>query len=255
MKHRISFILLLIAVFFSASAQEIEIIANNFQIDNFGNIYIHSQDKITKYNDKLQEIAVFSNKILGEITSFDVSNPFKILVFYQNHNKIIITDNKFAEISQNINLNELDILLPVAVCSSKNGGLWIVDSQQKQLIYLNNNHKDKNITNISNLLENDTIMPNFITEYDNTWLNIPNNKVICFDKMGSYIKTLYLQVPNNFKIVENKIQFFKENKIFNYDINTLNQTEAALPNIIDIIDAEIRNDKIYILTKDKFRIM
>ena len=57
----------------------------NFYTDNFGNIFLVSKtNQVKKLNQNLDSIGVFNDiRRYGNIYSLDVSNPLKIIVYYQ----------------------------------------------------------------------------------------------------------------------------------------------------------------------------
>ena len=60
--------------------------------DASGYIYLIKKDEIIKINSKGKELFRYSNKSIGEISGFDISNALRPLVFYAQQSKIIILD-------------------------------------------------------------------------------------------------------------------------------------------------------------------
>ena len=61
--------------------------------DNLGNGYVYDLNTIIKYSPNGDSIGTYSNNRLGNITSIDVTNPYKILVFYADYSIIVFLDN------------------------------------------------------------------------------------------------------------------------------------------------------------------
>lgn len=102
-------------------------------IDNFKNTYflkdrvLHKQGKDGNYD--------YNALQLGRITTVDIINPLKVVVFFQDTNTVVLLDNKLNEIER-INFNNLRQFLNVS--SATNAGsnsLWIfnMDTQQLEL--------------------------------------------------------------------------------------------------------------------------
>lgn len=86
---------------------------------------------------------VFNNYQLGSISSVDIINPLKVLVFYKEVNTAIFLDNRLNEIER-INFDTLPEFLNVGAASNAgNNLLWVfdIDSQQLQLFDYRNNRK------------------------------------------------------------------------------------------------------------------
>lgn len=102
-------------------------------VDHFGNTYftrdsvLHKQGPDGTYQ--------YTNFQLGEITSVDIVNPLKIIVFYKDVNTVVLLDNRLSEIEL-INFNTIpDFLNVAAATNAGNNRLWIfnMDTQQLEL--------------------------------------------------------------------------------------------------------------------------
>jgi len=78
---------------------------------------------------------VFNDYQLGRITSVDIINPLKVVVFYESTNTVVFLDNKLNEIER-ISFNRLTEFTNVSTATNAgNNRLWIfnVDTQQLEL--------------------------------------------------------------------------------------------------------------------------
>ena len=66
---------------------------NSLTTDQFGYYYEISDTQIKKYTEKGEVYRTYSNNVLGVIAHVDVSNPYKILVYFRDFTKILILDN------------------------------------------------------------------------------------------------------------------------------------------------------------------
>lgn len=71
--------------------------------DGLGNYYYIKNNVFTKQNDT--QIWEYKNLSLGRITTVDIINPLKIILFYESFNVIITLDNQLNEI-QKINFSD-----------------------------------------------------------------------------------------------------------------------------------------------------
>jgi len=102
-------------------------------IDSYQNLYFLKDQVLHKQGD--QGNYVFNNYQLGSITSVDIINPLKILVFYRDVNTILFLDNRLTEIER-INFNNFSEFINISAASNAgNNQLWVfnIDSQQLEL--------------------------------------------------------------------------------------------------------------------------
>ncbi|HON19025.1 MAG TPA: hypothetical protein PK990_07650, partial [Salinivirgaceae bacterium] len=93
---------------------------------------------IEKYDTQGTKIAVWNSPKQMEIHSFDVSNNFKIAVFFEQFDCLILLNQQLIEISPLFDLQQrmFDI---VAVCNTSDGKFWVADGIQNTLSKLREN--------------------------------------------------------------------------------------------------------------------
>lgn len=90
---------------------------------------------------------VFNDLQLGTITSVDIINPLKLVVFYEDTNTVVLLDNKLSEMER-IRFNNLPEFINVRTATNAgNNRLWIfnIDTQQLELY----NYRDNRKTTVS----------------------------------------------------------------------------------------------------------
>lgn len=137
MKNILLFLFFLI--FSSTFAQAQKIVATSFSIednlkaeeflgiDTFGNLYYIYENVLYKKKDAV--ILEYKNLSLGEITSVDIINPLKIIVFYEQFNTLIALDNQLNEI-QKISFSDLTI---AATGLASQNQIWIFDQTSQKI--------------------------------------------------------------------------------------------------------------------------
>ncbi|WP_188051336.1 hypothetical protein [Flavobacterium sp. GP15] len=136
-------IFLFIITFYTAlSSQNIEIIGSKTNTlvfdgdeflgyDNLGFYYFIKNNVFHKRNN--QNNLEYKNISLGKITKIDIQNPFKIIVFYENFNTIILLDNQLNEI-QSINFSEDNTpIIATAVGLASQNQFWIYNTMNQQI--------------------------------------------------------------------------------------------------------------------------
>lgn len=189
-----------------------KLIADRFVgIDNLQNsYYIKSQ---TLYKEGQQENYQFKTLGLGEITSVDVINPLKILVFFKETNSIILLDNKLNEITR-INFNHITNFKTVSYAATAiNPKLWIYNTDNTQLELIDY----KNLSNtIAPLPIKDEVI-GLTGNYNYCWLLSPK-KIIKYDRYGKMLATTphngFEKIHNN----NNKLIAKKEEKLYIQEI-------------------------------------
>jgi hypothetical protein len=68
-----------------------------FTTDNLQNIYLYHGNSIRKYSPQGQLLYNYSDKSYGAITSVDVNDPLKMLVFYKDFPEIVLLDNTLSQ--------------------------------------------------------------------------------------------------------------------------------------------------------------
>ncbi|MBW6482232.1 MAG: hypothetical protein K0B10_04140 [Vicingaceae bacterium] len=252
MKKYIIILFSIISVNLAAQSQLVMPFAGkSFTTDQFGYYYEISDVEIKKYSNKGKLQYTYSNNLLGEITSIDVFNPMKILVYFKEFTKIITLDNTLSPTSSIIDLTTLDIDETSLVCRSYNDGIWYYNPIRFELIRKNNELITTNKSaQLANLL-NKNIQPNFLVEYNNqVYLNDPKVGILVFDNFGTYIKTLPIFGLTEFQVKEKYLLFVNEkNEIMTYDFFTLENLTYKKSTVKEIHSVRIEQNHIYIINK------
>ncbi len=134
------FVILFLTVFQFSIAQSLvsvsktPLVADTFiGIDSYKNTYFIKDRVINKQGPDGNFL--YNDLQLGKITSVDIINPLKVVVFFQDTNTVVLLDNKLSEI-QRINFNNLPQFLNVSTATNAgSNSLWLfnVDTQQLEL--------------------------------------------------------------------------------------------------------------------------
>ncbi len=246
----------------------------DFQVDKLGNYYtLSSEGVLNKYNDSQKSLYSYSNSIYGIATMVDASNPHKILLFFKNHQRIILLDNTLSEIgtlqlnsSTRWGLSEVEETTNqeeyfTAVGLSSDNNIWGYDSYTMRLKKLNDKgntlEESLPITNINPK----TIKKSKIYDFGQKLLiNDEEKGILLFDNLGYYEKTIKLQNVNNPLLSKDNLIYFddKDKMIKAYDIR-LNQDLTVFDNqklnLENATTALYRREKIYIVIGQKVKIL
>ncbi len=257
---RIIFILLLLQIILIEFQTDykltgtLKIQGDQYYSDPIGNIYIIQDNRIRKYNNMLEKLADYTNVYLGNITSVDVSDPLRILVFYKEFNQILWLDNFLLELRSPIRLDDLYIDQAELVCSSSQGGFWIYNSLKKQIQYFDSDlrliHESINLQPLTG--EN---IPCSMTEKSSiVYLNVPNTGILTFDRFGTYNQTLHVFPDKLFQVTDENIFYTSHQSFYKFNLSTYTNTKFELPDTTDLQFVMIQQRTLYLVQKDRIKI-
>jgi hypothetical protein len=197
-----------------------------FKVDNLGNVYLVNNDEIIKYNQQGKLINRYSNLQLGNITTLDVTNPLKMIVYYKDFQQIVFIDNQLSINSDIINLEELGFEQTELVCASVNNSFWIFDKRNAELIRFNEQSKIVNRTGNLNLIFNKKITPNYLVEQNGyVYLNCFDSGINVFDIYGTFSKTIGIKNLTQFQISNDFLIYQKDSVLISYNTKLFNETQ------------------------------
>lgn len=199
---------------------------NQFATDQFGNYYDIASNTIRMYDRTHQLRYSYSNTILGEIASVDVSNPYKILVYYRDFTKVQMLDNTLSPASEVLDLTSIELEETSLICSSYNNGMWYYNQSNFELIRKSEFLETTNTSGNIALIVGGELLPNYLTEYNNrVYLNDPGKGILVFDQYGTYLKTIPILGLTSFQVKEQFLLYIDaENNIETYHFLTLEQS-------------------------------
>lgn len=218
--------------------------------DNMGNVYIINADKLSRHDIDGKTIHTFSRKKSGLITSVDVSDPMRIVVFYEQTAQVFILDNTLS-----INLGPVDLISkglssPTLVCAAPDKGLWVYDRQGFSLYYLNAAFQPSLLTANIPILAGTAFEPHFMTQ-DNKLLYVtdPKTGIIVFDTYGNIIKTLHFRDVNYFDVYNGHIYYCLNNTALKIELSCYATSIFNLAHF-NFKSVTFRNNAVYMLNKD-----
>jgi hypothetical protein len=222
-----------------------------FTTDNLGNAYVLIENEVLQFDSVGKPKAVYAEKNAGSLHSIDVSNPLKPLLFYPDFAQLQVLDSKLA-LQSSVYLRNFNIIQPIAVCQSVQGGYWIFDLQDYQLKKIDLNLQLKSES--GNLMQTlgYSPFPNFMLEWDNyIYMNNPTTGILVFDQYGTFIKTIAITELKSFQIIGNDLLYIKDNKMMKHNLKTLEESEVLLPSHDNLVGGRIENPSVgqlYLLT-------
>lgn len=258
MKHMRLLVLLLFCAFISGERPLLKTLPATgavFTSDPMDNIYLIGNEQISKYDSNGSPLKTFSDKTHGAITSADVSNPLRIVLFYRDFSQVAFLDNTMSINGAAINLQQHDIFQPTLVCSSHSNGLWVYDQQNFELIRLNQELQFSQRTGNLAQQVNIDLQPNFLLETNNqVYLNNPSTGILVFDVFGTYYRTIPVRGLRSFQLRGDDLYYFlSSGKLFRYNVKTFEQ-DSMDTDIGQVLDARVGKERLFVQKSDSLKI-
>ncbi|MCF6366835.1 MAG: hypothetical protein L3J35_11595 [Bacteroidales bacterium] len=250
------FIIPVFFIFFSESFGQvvtenvINVKADIIFADGFDNLYVLSENSFIKYNSKGKEIFSFYPEAGDKITNADVRNSLKVILFFEDQNKIIVLDNKLSKISNEIYLDKFNIFGDAVICGSTIGGYWIYDNINSRLLKLNVDFileykKDLNISEeIISISDNS----------ENVFLQKSSREFISYDFNAGVTEDMQIyKASERYSFINDEIVFYSGNvhglTFFNWKKSEYRYIK--LPKDISITNAVLGKSKVFFFNKYK----
>ncbi|MGM0649707.1 MAG: hypothetical protein ACQES1_04260 [Bacteroidota bacterium] len=199
--------------------------ADKLWSDHLGHIYTLTDNKLCKYDKNLQKTASYDWQVQGKISNVDVSDPMRIVVFSASANQVLFLDQHLSLLTDPFMLDDLDFYDVSTVCKASRGGFWLFDNIDKQLVH---------ITHLGEVgMKSGTItmypgFPEIMYEHSgHIYLGFPGQGIIVFDNYAAYEKSLPFAFAKKFECHKNRLIYFREGKIFSYNISTVKENLIA----------------------------
>lgn len=155
--------------------------------DELGNLFFKENQAF--YRKSGSRIFSFSNVDLGEITAVDMGNPFKILLFYQDFNSVIILDNNLNELSQRLDFTgETQFNNVLFVGNSSQNNIWLYADDNKLHLYNYETLSEELQTQAMTFYEQDFKALGLVSTFKRVWIQ-SETEALEFNEYGNYVRT------------------------------------------------------------------
>ena len=243
-------------LFHSVMAQDFvswskDVDASALEIDRLGNIYLIKDNIVKKYDADMSFLCAYDNYPAGSLSSLDVSNPFKVIVFYSEFNKLMYLDSNLAELRSPIMLDDAALYNTKVVCSSSYGGFWVFDEQNVCVRRVDASLEvSQQGTNIYDKVGDANVVA-MRESINYLFLFVDDGKVLILDKFGNFYKSLEVGGTFTDFCIDNDVLYYSLNGEINaYDVvadNTLSIPTEGM----NVVKFRIRHDLLYLLADNK----
>ena len=201
-----------------------------FLTDQLRDIYIITyKNELLKYDGEGYFDSRFSFKKYGKIGYVDVTNPFKIILHYNDYQCIVIIDGALNPI-KTLFLNDMGVASAGALAMSDSGEMWVYDNSVNKILRFVIDANGFKLANTSPPLSMPTLQATQMLVRGNmVYLNAPTKGIAVFDQFGKYVKTLDIKNATDLQIIENQLFYKQANKYFRFNLQTLVNTQISLP--------------------------
>jgi len=171
----------------ASSKFQIPVKLKSAEVDNLGKLYVvDARNHLINYDAGGKELFRFASSKSGNISTVDVTDPLRTVVFYDDFNQVKILDNTLTVVSEvDLSTTFSDI---TACGASNDGNLWVFDPVQFRLIKI----KTSGEKILESVNVNDVgmvgVQIRFVREKNNVVvLCDPQKGFYVFDNLGQYI--------------------------------------------------------------------
>ncbi len=232
-----------------------------FTTDKLGNVFVLTQkNDIQKFDKKGKKLTEANFKVLGDATMIDAGNPLEIYVFYKDQNKLVYFDNMLnyrgeTDLYKTLGVNNIQ-----AVCRSYDNGFWFFDPDNFKLKKADKQgdlqSESINLANIA-----DTILsPQMLLDDGKfVYLKTNNDRLLVFDILGNYIKTIPLEKFTSFQTKEENLIYSTYSDLYIYNASTFEKNsyklnQNTLFSTSTFFNIRLENDRLYLQDSAKIGI-
>lgn len=224
------------------------------EVDHLGSIYTIDGNELKKFSSEKKLISNYSDALLGDITSIDVSNPLRLLLFYKEFNQILYLDQTLTPITDPIDLYTYSDNETQLCCDASTGGFWIYNNDDNQIFLIS---KRGEIINKSSLLTSyiKDVPPSKIIEYqEKLYFLIPTQRLLVLNKFGRFLQQIPLTGISDFCFTNQDLLYLKNNTWFVYKPHAKTDSMVFEMQSSNSRQSKIQADRAYIFYRDQISI-
>ncbi len=202
-----------------------------FSIDNMGNIYLlNTSNQFIKRNANGDSVSVFNDiKRYGIVSTMDVSNPLKIVLYYKGFATIVFLDG-MLNIKNKIDLRKKGILSATATGLSYDGKIWLYDDMDNALKKLDDGGNTVLQTADFRQLFGKALTPVKIFDQNQyVYLYDSLQGIYVFDYYGAYKNRINITQWDHLYFASQYIFGVYQGQLHRYNIHTLKEDTWKLP--------------------------
>lgn len=204
---------------------------SDFRVDNLGNIYAVGPDgQIRKYTAAGDSVAAYNEtRRYGSLSALDVTNPLRILLFYQDFMTVVALDRFLGRLYVS-DLRQAQILQASTVAAAYDNNFWVFDEQNAQLKRIGDQGQAVMTSDDFRQLFGESITPEEIVDQGGlVYLNDTARGIYVFDYYGGFKVKLSFKGLTGLRVFGKNIYGIVGGQLFSYQPGTLREDRLALP--------------------------
>ncbi len=192
-----------------------------------GHLYLVDGAVLRKYDAQAQYLGQYAKMVNGDITSIDVTNPMRPMVFWAQSNVVQFLDHDLAELGSGVSLAPWAESGALAVCAASAGGFWLIEPNGVTLTGITS---DRRVAH-----QSESLVPFignaetfYLTEHNQTVYLVTPEKVLMFDIFAAYLGAIPIKCTTKPLLTNQTIVFFNQNGLQQYSLLT-KETTILLP--------------------------
>ena len=222
------------------------------EVDNLGNIYVLDQDNsLEKLSPAGDSLAIFNDvRQFGHLNYIDVSNPLKILLYYQEFSTIVMLDRLLTRINS-IDLRKYNYVQVKCIGLGYDNNIWIYDEVEGKLKRIADDGSLLLETTDIRQLANDVPDPASLTDQGGqVYIFDPELGAYQFDHYGGFHRFIPLKHWDHFAVIENTLVGWNSKEFLKYEMAG-GESRKTIPEAwLPAKKLVIRQNYIYVLKSD-----
>ena len=249
MKKAASLLILLMVVLVLPAQENVTVLdgmtGTQLYADPNGIIYLVSGSKLSKLDENGKLLRSFDDSFLGDITSVDVDNPLKIMVFYRESGKIVVLDDRLTPIVEPLDLFAHGYVSVTLAAYSTDNLIWLYDKSSRELVCMDFFFKER----LRNRLNFSDFEPSQLLACQERVLlmNNPGDGIYLFDAFGTLVKRIPIETKRIVGYSKSRIAYLTKDAIGEYYHLGLQDHRTMLPD--ESVSAVWVSPKLYYLDK------
>lgn len=220
-------------------------------VDELENTYLVHSNYIERLSQNGKAYYRTSELSQGEITTFDITNPFKPFAYFRGTGKIIFFDNTLSRSSQELDLFMMGDEQIELVAGSRGDHLWFWDAGNSELIRRDDQMRKKfSSGNLAVLLKR-KIRPTQMIERGENLYMLTDDSMIIFDMYGRYKTRFDIQTTTPLSYSSGRI-FYAENDTLKFIHEDLVSSGFVEGKYEKTKSFQLKDNKLFILAKGEF---
>ena len=198
------------------------------QTDKFNNVWVIDGTDLICFDKSLKKVGSYANLMLGNPSTIDVSDPFKVVLFYPQTKSLVLLNNKLAVIGNPISLSDEGIGDAIMACRSGKRGFWIFDRSKGEIIHFDSNVEQTGEKIVLDVSYSD-LVPLYMQEINGVLhVAFKNKGIFRFDSFGGTLAEIPVNIDSPFLLNVKEVIYQSNGTTFSYNTENYQNTPLDL---------------------------